>query len=103
MLTASDIAGYLAAFGQPVRVKGRELLGIVENEYEQINLGERIRISSNAPYLTLEARVVDDLGIALNDVAVIPNHKDADVSYIIKEIQPDSFHEFTRLRLIESA
>ena len=55
--TASDQAGYLAAFGESVTVGGESVTGIFDYEYVEVN-----EVESKQPALTVLATDVTDAG-----------------------------------------
>lgn len=89
--------GFLDTFGVEVSARGQTFRAILEDEYQQAEFG-RIRISSNAPLCRVSQSDLEAVGIVFDTVVDIGG-----VSYLVKEIQPDGFGEFTQLRLIESA
>jgi hypothetical protein len=93
--STNDVRGYIAAFGEPVTIRGEVIRGIVSNEYQQSEFGQ-VRIQSNAPQLTLSWEDADRVGVALNDAVKIDS-----VMYEIREVMPDGHKGLTRYRLIE--
>ena len=95
-LATMDINAYLDAFGVDVVVKGQTHKAILRDEYAVTEVG-RIRISTNAPEVQLATATVTDLGGIPRDTVV----DIAGVGYLAKEVQPDTYGNFTNVRLVE--
>lgn len=97
----SDLPGYLDAFGVPVRVKGVEYLGILDDEYEQIELG-RVRIASNSPMILFAKSQIAMMQLELDDELEIFDELEESWSrYVVRSIQPRT-DGFSMVRAIEA-
>lgn len=100
---ADDRDGYLDAFGVPVQVKGQPLVGILDEDYEGVELGARPGIDSRAPFLLLKTPDVSDVSLARGDaVTVWDTETSTWTDYQASRLEPMT-DGFTRVRLIVGA
>ena len=98
---ADDRLGYLDAFGVPVRVKGQPYVGILEDDYEAVELG-RVKVESNAPTLLFQKPDVADMALARGDtISVWDTETSSWLNYQATSIQPRT-DGFTLVRMIEA-
>lgn len=100
---ADDRDGYLDAFGVPVQVKGFPAVGILDEDFEAVELGSRPGIESRAPVLLLTNRDVSRLELARGDaVSVWDTETSIWTDYQASRLEPMT-DGFTRVRLIVGA
>ena len=80
--------------GQLCTVNGVKVYAILENDYAEVLLGDRV-VESNEPMLTL---ATSDMGTTTNGDTVTVD----DVNYLVAEVMPDT-GGVTILRLRETA
>lgn len=101
---SDDLAGFLDAFGAPVRVKGAAYDGILDDDYQQVELGERVRAGSNRAVVMFTDADVRRMSLARGDTVELWNEvTQTFVSYKAGPIEKPRTDGFVHVQLIESA
>ncbi len=96
------LSGYLRAFGTPARVKGAEYLGIVENDFEQVELGARVKVATNQPQVWFTREDVAAMSLVQNDAVDLYDPFDGTwTTYTAKSIGAPRTDGFVVVGLIE--
>ena len=95
-----DRDGYLDAFGVPVRIKGAAMVGIIDDDYLETELG-RSSIASRAPALLLKTPDATEVALARGDVVSIWDVESSTWrDYQVTSIQANT-DGFSQIRMIE--
>lgn len=100
LLSEQDLDGILAALGVPVRCKGRQLRGILENDYQETQFGN-MRVAGNAPQVMLKPSDIEAMALVYDDQVEVELNGEWS-TYVVREQQPDGLGGFTTVRLIEA-
>ena len=94
--TEHDRRAQLRAFGIDLLIKGQDERGLFANEYSESNPGGRVRVSTNSPTIEMMPEDIHRLALVRDDTVRI-----GELDYLVKEVHPDTWQNWTTLRLVE--